>query len=330
MMSTGLARDQVSGRTSSSWLIVPGDNSAKCPPFGDQPVDGHDADPAAVGHDGQAFTAHAFGPGQGFDGCEQFIDVVDTQHASAADGRIVDIVRTGQRARVRGCGLGSLGDATRLDDHNRFVAGRRPAGRHELTAVLDGFDIEQDRCRAGVRGEKIDGVAEIDVGAVTERDEMGKTDLVFAGPIEDGGTHGTGLRGESDLAGVCLRVGEAGIQPDSGHDQAEAIGTKDSQAGFPGLGQHRFLDRHPVIRLGALQAGGEDDGGTGSAFSKGRDQTGDRRRRRADDGEVGNHRQGVDIRIGEDADDGLAFRVDRHDGAVEPAFKEMGWTPPTP
>ena len=64
----------------------------------------------------------------------------------------------------------------RLDDQNRLIARRGTAGRHELAAVGDRFDVEQDRPRLGIAGQIVDDVPEIDVELVAQRKEVRKAD----------------------------------------------------------------------------------------------------------------------------------------------------------
>ena len=73
---------------------------------GDQRIGGQHARAAGVGEDGQA---RALGPrllGQHLGHVEQVGDGVHAQHAAAAEGRIEHLVAAGERAGVRGGGLG--------------------------------------------------------------------------------------------------------------------------------------------------------------------------------------------------------------------------------
>ena len=53
------------------------------------------------------------GAGQGLGGGEQLGEVIDPQDPGAAEGGVIDRIGAGQRAGVRGDGLGALGMAAR-------------------------------------------------------------------------------------------------------------------------------------------------------------------------------------------------------------------------
>jgi hypothetical protein len=59
------------------------------------------------------------------------------------------------------------------------------------------LDIKQDCAGAGIRGEVVEHVTEIDVGHVAERDDVRGADLPRSGPVEDGRDHPSRLADES-------------------------------------------------------------------------------------------------------------------------------------
>ena len=72
----------------------------------DQRVGGQHAGAAGVGDDGQVGAVGARLLGEHLGHVEDVGDAVDAQHADAAEGGIEHVVAAGQRAGVRGGGLG--------------------------------------------------------------------------------------------------------------------------------------------------------------------------------------------------------------------------------
>ena len=59
------------------------------------------------------------------------------------------------------------------------------------------LDIKQDCAGAGIRGEVVEHVTEIDIGHVAERDDVREADLPRGGPVEDGRDHPSRLADET-------------------------------------------------------------------------------------------------------------------------------------
>ena len=69
----------------------------------------------------------------------------------------------------------------------------------------------------------IEDVAEVDVGALAERDQGREADVACPGPVEDGRDQRARLGNERQIAGECVGVGEAGIEAEPGRQQADAV-----------------------------------------------------------------------------------------------------------
>ncbi len=81
---------------------------------------------------------------------------------------MVDPVAAGEHAGVRGGGARPAARPPGLQHQDRLQARRRAGGGHELAAVRDALDVEQDRASARIGGEVIEHVAEIDIGHVAQ------------------------------------------------------------------------------------------------------------------------------------------------------------------
>jgi hypothetical protein len=93
--------------------------------------------------------------------------------------------------------VGLFDKAPDLDHEYRFVARCRARGGHEFARVGYCIDIKQDCAGAGIGGEVVEHVTEIDVHHVTERDDVREADLPRGRPIEDGRDHPSRLADES-------------------------------------------------------------------------------------------------------------------------------------
>jgi hypothetical protein len=261
----------------------------------------HHAGAAAVGDDGEA-VRHDAGraAGQAVQrerGVEELLQRVHAQHAGAAHGGVEHGVRARERARVRGRRRLPLGRTPGLHQDDRLVARRRARGRHELARRGDRFHVEQDGARLGVVGQPVEHVAEIDVGALAQRDEVREAHAAPARPVEQGRHQRAGLRHECQLPRLRAHVGEAGVQADVRRQQAQAVGPEDAQQVRARRVQHGLFH-------GRFEAGGQHHGGPRAARAQGRDQRGHRGRRRADHGELG--------RLGQRSHVGVAGLLAQH------------------
>jgi hypothetical protein len=53
-----------------------------------------------------------------------------------------------------------------------------------------------------VRGEKVEQVADVDIGHFAHRHDIGEADAARHGPVEDAGDQSAGLRKKGELAGL--------------------------------------------------------------------------------------------------------------------------------
>ena len=169
---------------------------------------------AAVGEDGDALAAQGFGARQSLGRDKQIARGGDPQGARASERRVINLVRSGERAGMQRGGSGAFRRTARLDHDDRLVARGRARRRHEFAGMLDGFDIHQDRRRLRIRGEIIEHIAEVDVGGFAERDEMRKSDLACTRPIEQRGGQCAGLGHECQVARQGGLMRKTGVEPD--------------------------------------------------------------------------------------------------------------------
>ena len=92
-----------------------------------------------------------------------------------------------------GSGTGPGGGPARLDDDERLQAAGRPGDLHEALAVLHPFDVSDDHAGLGIGRQRLDKIRLGRVHLVSQADELGKTDVVPDGPIQDGRAKRAGL-----------------------------------------------------------------------------------------------------------------------------------------
>ena len=66
----------------------------------------------------------------------------------------------------------------------------------------------------GVARQQVEPVADVDVGHVAERDDVGEADIVLRRPVDQRGGDGARLRQQGDVAGLRRHMREAGIEPE--------------------------------------------------------------------------------------------------------------------
>ncbi len=148
----------------------------------------HISQPATVGDDGKPLPLEGHGVAEGFDRGKQFVGIPYPQHASTADGGIIDIVETVGRF---------VAPAFQYQD--RLVARGCPRRREKVAGVVQLVHIDQDGAGDAIAGELIQQLAEVDVAVITKGDEGGKAQFMLLGPIQNGGADGGGLRQKGDL-----------------------------------------------------------------------------------------------------------------------------------
>ena len=80
----------------------------------DQPVDRENADAAAIGQDRQPLSRRLLDAAERLGAVEQLAQIRHAQHAGAAERRVIDRVRAGQRAGMGRGRLGALRHAARI------------------------------------------------------------------------------------------------------------------------------------------------------------------------------------------------------------------------
>ena len=94
----------------------------------------------------------------------------------------------------------------------------------------------------GVAGQVVEQVAEVDVGAVAQRDEVREADAARLGPVEHRGDQRARLRDEGELAGAarrCARSSRSGPMP--GTSRPRQFGPEHAQQVRPRGVEHRLL-----------------------------------------------------------------------------------------
>ena len=144
--------------------------------------------------------------------------------------------------------------------------------------------------------EIVEHVAEIDIGHVAERDDMREADAARRRPIEHRGDHRAGLADEGDVARRRREMRKARVEPDAGHDDADAVRPDEAQQMRPRGVEHGLLQRAARFAQFA-EPGGDHDSGPGAARAEFGDEARHRVGRRGDDREIGRLRQARDVRI---------------------------------
>ncbi len=285
-----------------------------------KPVDREHADAAAIGQDRQTPARkrphHPERLGRG----EQLVEIEHAQQPGAPERRVVDGVRTGERAGMGLRRLGALRMAARLDHHHRLDPRGGARRRHEFARVADRLDVEQNCARSAVEREEVEQVAEIDVDLVAERDDRRKADLARRRPFDQARRDGARLRDQRDIAGRRRVRGEARIELGARRQHAEAIGTDEPQAG----GARRLLGGFGQRPRTMAQPRGDDDGGGRASCAGLGDDAGHRLRRRGDHDDVGRDRQRLDGLDRFHALDLVVVRIDEMDRAFEAGAAQVG------
>ena len=228
----------------------------------DQAVDREHADAAAVGEDREAVARKGLLPPERLGGREKLVEVEDAQEPGAAKGGLIDGIRAGERAGMRGRGARALGVPAGLDDDHRLRPRRGARRRHELPRVVDRLDIEQDGARAAVGGEVVEAVAEIDVDLVAERDESREADLAPRRPFDHPRRDRARLRDQREVAGRGIAAAKLALSFAGGAMTPRQFGpTRRS----PCLRARASPPRRASLPV--AEAGGDDDGGARRPFA---------------------------------------------------------------
>ena len=253
-----------------------------------QYVCGHVGEAAPVGEDGEPLPLEGQGVAQGLDSGKQFVGIPDAQHASPADGGIIDIVETVGRVVP-----------TALEDQDGFVARGGTGGGEKVPGIVQLVHVDQDGAGRPVPGELIQQLAKVDVAMIAQGDEGREADFALLGPIQDGGADRCRLGEKRHLSRSRCNGGKAGVDTLPGEQHAHAVGAEQPDAVL--LAQ--MLEPQALV---SGELGGQYDGGSGSFLAELLDERQYPFAPGTDDGEIGGEGKALYVRIGEHASDGLA------------------------
>ena len=274
---------------------------------------------AAVGDDAQTVGAQRRHPRQRLGGGEQALQRLDPQHARAAEGGFIDRVGPGQRPGMRGRRLGRRRRAACLDHDHRFYARAGAGGGHELSRVGDLLQIHDHRVGGPVGGEVVEHVAHVHVRHVAQRGDHGKADAARRRPVEHRGDDGARLRQQRQIARRGGDVGETCVQPDIGRLKPDAVRPQHAQQMGLRRVQHRLPQ--PVLARQPRRDHHRRPRAFGAKFT---DEARHAVRRRDDHAEVGRRGQIGDACVAGMVLDGVVFRVDQMNVALEAAVQQLG------
>ena len=126
-------------------------------------IDGEHAKSASVRQNTEAIAFDAHARGQNADRLEQLGECVHAKHPGSPECRLIDRVRTRERAGVRERCLCARFGASRFDNHNRFGALGHAGGRQKFPRMGDRLDVKQNGVGIGVQRQIVQKVSEIDV-----------------------------------------------------------------------------------------------------------------------------------------------------------------------
>ena len=129
----------------------------------EQRIGRENANAAAVGEDREPIARWLACNRERLGRLEQRLEVEHAQQAGALEGSVVYGIAAGERACMRGDRARRFAVPPRLDDDHRLQARRPPSRRHELPRIGHGFHVHEDGAGAGIAGEIVEHVAEVDV-----------------------------------------------------------------------------------------------------------------------------------------------------------------------
>ena len=286
-----------------------------------QRIDGHDAGAAAIGDDGQPVAANANAGGERRRRLEHFFQFRDPQEPRPRKGRVIDDVGAGQRAGMAVGGFRAGGRAAGFDDDDRLGTRRGARGRHELLRVSDVLHIKEDRSRCPVGRQIIEQIAEIDVAHIPQRDDMGKADAPFRGPIEHGRDDRPGLGDEGDIAFVGRQMGKARIDAGMGRDQPDAVRPDDPHQMRARRVEHGLMQFVAAFDLAETRR--DNHCRAAALLAEFLDDLGNAGRRCRDDRQIRCRRQIGDRTVVQGRADRGLMGIDRHDRPVEARSEEI-------
>ena len=177
-MSTGLACDQIGGSAAVELLHGFRRNAGERTAEIDEPVDRQHADAPTIGEDRQPPAQERPHPPECLGGGEQLVEIEHPQQAGTTERRVVDRIRTGERAGVRLRGLRAWAWRPDLTTTTGLIRAAARAADMNLRALVIEFDVQKNRTGRAIEREEIEQVAEIDIDHVSKRDDGRKTDAV--------------------------------------------------------------------------------------------------------------------------------------------------------
>ncbi len=134
---------------------------------------------------------------------------------------------------MRGGGFCARGGNTCLHKKNWFFLGDLFCDANKGISIGDVFEIAGDDLGIVVIREGLDNIDFINVGFVTDTDELTEADAVGVGHIENGSEQGAGLRHIAGGADGGQRAAKTCVELAGRNDEAEAVGADDSYSGLP-------------------------------------------------------------------------------------------------
>ena len=149
---------------------------------------------------------------------------------------------------------------------------------HKTFSVPNPFQIQHDDVRVLVRGHDWQHVRLVDVGLVAQADQAREAEAVVAGPVDDGGAEGPGVRDEADvtLSGHG-RGQEGGVERQVRIQAADAVGPHHADAVLMCDFQAAGFERG-ALWPGLAKPGCDHDGCTDAALTAGLQRFGRGRR----------------------------------------------------
>ncbi len=287
-------------------------------PAVDELIDGQHPGATAIGDDGDPRAFERGKTGSGLGSVEKFGKAFHAQDAGPLQRGVGHPVGARQRAGMGGGRLGRGFVAARLDGDHRLEARGRARRRHELARIGDRLEIHHDRACARVAGQHVEPVADIHIGHVAQRDDVGKTEMVFRRPVYQRGRDRARLRQKRDIAGPGRHMRKSGIEPGRRDHQPERVRPDDAEEIRAGRLEHG-LAQAVFVR----QPRGDDHSGARAPGTEIANDAGHGRRRRGDDAKVGNAGQIGDAGITTPPGDLVIFRIDRPDLALKTGVDDV-------
>ena len=212
---------------------------------------------ACVGDDSDLVLLHELAGGEYHECVEELVEVERPVDVELLEDDVVHSIGTGDGTGVGGCGLGTGCGLSRLEHDDGLLDGHALDGFDELLTVSDTLGVDSDDLGVGVLGVVVQDLRLVDIALVTEGHEVGESESCGAGPVEDGGSYGSGLGEDGDVTLCGDQVGEGVVDSVPDVHVTEAVGSGDADSClFSGLLE--FLLHLGSLRTVLLETCGED------------------------------------------------------------------------